>query len=614
MFEFLQDNLKKILLDLEKYYAIQRIPEGIVLNKELYEKSQKQINELYNEQEREFIAFIFSFNRTFIQYQALINHYNNFYPETEIKEEKESQKIPSISTPEKEVTKDEKELGFLGLPNPDAIKNGFKGGEVVVLGDITSQPFEKVRETVEKRMEEFEIWISQEGMKHFERLQCQIGPTDPIFDKIEKRFNPTYGKNGWSTPIDNEKRDALKICFSMQITRTGWVLLHLTGKNKDMEKFSQDFFTIFKEECKLSDEEVVKVLEAFKASNKERLFSAYIHDARHIGPKKEVDAKFKGARVKVKKTHWFGESKWDAYVDYSEFSAPHLEASGPTAQVENFLDLTSNNPKFTEGLTEIRELQFRTYGSSTDARWRIGELSKAFRNNHQDQMHYLSEIEATNDNRHLQTQILLTGISNQERKNYDLSLETISEIREYNDFAKDSFDKIIKPTNMLARSSRRIALNMSRLATNLGKTNDILQTSWENAIDTIEHRSNQTEQLIIDSSREIIDKIDSKIDALKITIKEIVSTEINTRSEALKTNLEMILKKLNELPGLTTKELIQELQEESKVSSKTIYNYLTKLKKQDLIKEVGVKNGTRGRPTKIYSVSSKLLNKLKKKQ
>jgi len=43
MFEILQDNLKKILLDLEKYYAIQRIPEGIVLNKELYEKSQKQI-------------------------------------------------------------------------------------------------------------------------------------------------------------------------------------------------------------------------------------------------------------------------------------------------------------------------------------------------------------------------------------------------------------------------------------------------------------------------------------------------------------------------------------------------------------------------------------------
>jgi len=612
MFNELSENLKKILLDLEKYFAIQRIPEGIVLNKELYEKSQKQINELYNEQERDFIALIFSFNRTFIQYQALINHYQLFYPETKEKEDKKSQKIPSISTPEKEVTKDEKEIGFLGLPKPDAIRMGSNGGNVLVSDKLVDQPFKDIPKILDKRKDEFEIWIGQEELIHFKRLQCQFGPTDPIFAKIEKYFNPAYGKNGHFTPIDNKKRDELKLCFSVQITRTGYVILYL--KNEDVEQFGKNFFTVFKEGCKLENEEIVKFLELFKASNEEKAFQAqYIHDAREIGPKKVVDKMFKGAHVRIKEVHSFTKKEWDAFIDYSDPFHPHIEGTGPADQVKNFMDLISGVPEIVSGLTKIDHVVDRIYSVVNTNKWGVGELSRLSKNNHQDQLSYLSEIEATNNNRSLQTQILLTGLSDQENKNYKLNLETISEIREYNDFAKDSFDKIIKPTTMLARSSRRIALNMSRLATNLGKTNEILQTSWENAIDTIEHRSNQTEQLIIDSSREIIDKIDSKIDALKITIKEIVSTEINSRSEALKLNLELILKKLNELPGLTTKELIKELQDESKVSSKTIYNYLTKLKKQDLIKEVGVKNGTRGRPTKLYSLSVKLLNKLKKK-
>jgi len=149
---------------------------------------------------------------------------------------------------------------------------------------------------LKKRREDFGIWISQEGIRHFESLRCRFSATDPIFSKIEGYFRPVYSSKNWATPIDKTKRDELGICFSVQINKKGHLILHLTGKHKDVEKFTSDFFNTFKP-C-LTDAEIVQLAEMLYLSRSKNLVFK-VHDARNIGDKKTVDEKFKGAYVKV---------------------------------------------------------------------------------------------------------------------------------------------------------------------------------------------------------------------------------------------------------------------------------------------------------------------------
>ncbi len=91
-----------------------------------------------------------------------------------------------------------------------------------------------------------------------------------------------------------------------------------------------------------------------------------------------------------------------------------------------------------------------------------------------------------------------------------------------------------------------------------------------------------------------LNEIDEKLQVIenKKNLKSIIESEE-------KSNLKLIIKRLQQLPSITAKELTKELN----MSRSTIYNYLNELQTQNLIEFDFLKTKTRGRPVKKYKLS-----------
>lgn len=503
-----------------------------------------------------------------------------------IKEDKKSEKIePKISTAKKSDLEDEIS-GSSGGSHPLSVQKVSREGEEVVSVKLCDLPIDQIPGAIQKRKDDFGIWISRVALRHFESLKCKLAIDDDLFRKIENYFIPgfcEYGNNKWATPIDNAKKEELGICFGLQFTMYGSVRIHLSG-TKDIEYFVTDFFEVFKPF--LSDEEIIAFLEALVLERREKPVF-YVHEARGIGPKKVIDEIFKGAHIKVNEIHWYGNDiKYDARIDYSEPMKPHIEAEGPMPQVGSFMKLFDGSPEAISNLSDIRELTYRTRDKVGDVYVGVGHLSHRMALQHQAQEVEFSELEARNQNRHLQNEIRFAGMK-QEIKHY---------YSEYNKGFMKTTDSLIN----LSNDMKGIASGVSTLAE--------IQIDVKDEIhEKIDRRHNQAEQLIIETSNQVIDRLEQKIDSLESNLKKTLKTEFEKFSKKFRNNLRFIIKKLYEIPGLTAKS-ITDVMDRSKSS---VYRYLKELQDHDIIDSYELKTKKKGRNIQFFRLSDKFKKKNK---
>ncbi len=596
-FEVFPENLKKILIDLEtNYKVIKRDPSGIALNLKIFETIESNIYSNYNETEIEFLKLIFStllkLKFHWLNYPGILNHYRYFF------HSKDSDTF--ISTGEdlshEDKIKDKKGLSLLEGPNLGS--PSVKRSEFDNLSDI---PFENIPELIQKRKDDFGIWISKKALRHFETLSYRFGVNDDLFNKIETyfstQFNLEYGKRSWATPITNDKRDELGLCFGVQFTKKGYLRINLSKKKKDWESFIQQFFTLFKKF--LSDEEIIELLEQLVLERFKKP-AIYVHEARNIGPKEVVDEKFKGVKVRVNEIHWFGDKRWIARIDYSDPSHPHIEGEGPQPQVGNFLNLFDGTPEFVSNLTEVRELAYRNYALMGENHKGIGNLSqlllendkkisaaeKNFAGQHQDILGELTKLDVLQDIRSINLENRIGNLGNNLNHSFKQGVGVLHKMNQ----------------------------NVGLINNSLGHLYDFVDSGFkeieENMIDQLDpvidslsinsQKHDETHQKLDTLQKNIEDQFKS----LKSDLEEHIKNELTTFRKGFVNNLYLVLKAIHNLPGITTKEIITQLQKKLKVTESTIYRYLRELKFHDLITKVENCIGP-GRPSRSYFISKK---------
>lgn len=487
---------------------------------------------------------------------------------------------------------DEKTRGKSGLSRHDAVQKGSRGREDIEPKELSDLPIDHIPDLIQKRKDDFGIWISQEAIRHFESLTCRFDVNDPVFQKIETYFRPVYKSNTWATPIDNGKKEELGICFGVQFTRKGFLKVHLSG-NKDAEVFIKQFFELFKKF--LTDEEIIRLLEMLTLSRSNKP-AFYVHEARNIGPKKVIDEDFKGAHIKVNEVHWFGEIKWDARIDYSKPAAPHIEGHGPMPQVGNFMKLIDGSPELIANFTEVRELGYRTRDKVHDNYNGIGQLSSVVLDHGQ-------TLQLVNKN------ILNT--------NKD-TLGYISEI----DARLFGLDILIN-SNQVVTNKHLINIHKSHnkeIEELVNMNNNFCQTVAEESID-IQETMKERAEVILEGQDEILaaqgknhheikkklEAIDEKFDELKQSLEKIIKEEFESFGNRFKNNLKLVIRQLHKLPGRTAHEISQELNR----SKSAVYSYLKKLQDHNLIESYKISTGQKGRPKGFYVVSDKFKNLIK---
>jgi len=455
-------------------------------------------------------------------------------------------------------------------PSPDL---AIKEGESAEYKNLSDLPIEMVPGLIQKRKDGFGIWISQVALRHFESMTCELDPHGPIFQKFEKFFKPQYAKNTWATPITNKVRDNLKLFFSLQFNKYGYIRLHLSNKReKDYEKFIQQIFEYFTQFLEVK--EVIELLENFLLERFKK--PCFIHDAREIGDKKTIDEKFKGAHVKITPITWFGDLKYDVRIDYSMKQKPHIEGEGPVQQVGNLMRLIDGSPEFISNLSEIREVTYRSRDQIHENYSGIGQLSTLL-------------VEKSDQ------------IQTLENSNFDLIQnkvfpklkETLTEIKDDNSYERAQIRQGL--VNLIAQ-----ILN--------------LDTNIHNSITTSQ---NNIEDLVLQTSKDIridlsnkIDNLDKNISTRFDNLEKLVYSEFRQVKFRVKNSLYWILQKLDHIPGLTAKEISKEL----KVSQKSVYSYLKQLQDKNLIISQSTKKAKKpGRPPAIFKLNLKtILKKLKK--
>lgn len=591
-FHDLPEALQKLLFQLQHDKIIEILDSGIKLNdiilqnKALYDQSYNLIHNLYKGIEKDLILqvlyHLYDRKQPLLAFIDLYREYDYFqfkYTQDQIKQKEKTtieKKDPLISTAKESFLEDEMS-GSSGGSHPLSVEEGRREGEGSDSVKLCDLPIDYVPELIQKRKEDFGIWISKVALRHFESLKCKFALDDDIFRKIESYFIPGYcgyGSNKWATPIDNDKKKELGVCFGFQFTEYGSVRIHLSG-DKDIEYFTTDFFEVFSKV--LSDTEIVTFLEMLLLERLDKPVF-YVHEARSMGPKDVVDAEFKGAHIKVNEIHWFGKIKWDARIDYSDPMKPHIEAEGPMPQAGNFMKLLDGSPEFIANLSDVREVGYRIRDTVHEVYKGVGQISKIIELTHKDHVAYLSEIDAKNHIRYLQTEIGIAGLT------------TILD-RLYTTTTK-SYGQTTAALHTVSLDMKAIALGVGTLAS---LQNDVKEELHEH----IDHRSHLTEQLIIDTNNNVIDKIETVHKDLKQTtddIKTLIESKFDSLGHTLKNNLYLVLRKLDSIPGATAKEISKSLNK----SQKTVYSYLKKLQDKKLVSSKSIKKSSRGRPAQVY--------------
>jgi len=580
-FEDLPEELKKIILDLEgNYRVIHRESSGIVLNIVLLEGSKEVIYDNYNNDEVNFLKFIFSILRKkkeihWISFRALLNHFEYYFPS----------EVEVISIGEPETKKKDKTRGVRGSPPPQS--SSFIGEEE--LGDVVSVrdiPLTRVVGEIEGEIYKKGIYISKHNTEHFKTLTAEFelsnNPEDiEIYNKIEEHFEIDYNRFGWSTPIGKEDQARLKICFTCQMHQKGRFTLFIKKNFLDVEKFFEDYYRIFNF---LDYEEHGRVLDLFYLQKENRKAFDYIHLANKVSPKFIIDKDFKGSEVQIEYfTLKSGKKVINVKIDYSDPHEPELEIIGSEAESRNLRDILVNPADTLPTISNIGDWSLEARNTIKDVHSQNEIMSEQLSSNGQS----LILLQENVNKLDIKTDIHQVEI----RNNLELVKRRFPKLE---DKIIDLYEKGSIERSQIRETLAKLIVNLLNLDTNIqgniNSTKKMLERATLDTFSTI----NQLQQ-----------KIETKIDAMKSELGTMIKSEFSNLRKDYSNNLYLVLRAIKRLEKATTQEIISEVKSSLDVSESTIYKYLKTLQKHKLIDKIKSKFTKRGRPANLFTISKK---------
>jgi hypothetical protein len=411
-------------------------------------------------------------------------------------------------------------------PFPRDFGEEGSGGTISI--DIRQVPIRDVPERIKKPQEDIGIWISKKNLDHVKtwngKFNLAIGMNRQLFDKLECNLHVTeYNETGWAYPIKEEDGYLLKVHLHHSPRNVGTVRI-FAPRNFDYKTIFQDaYFKIFHF---LTPEEHQILLNAmFNEDTGTKMY--YVELANAIGPKKTVDEKLKGARLSCHMNDGNGGKTWvDVVIDYSK--GPEIEFKGKEQPTRLTRDITVDPLKMADSimsmnnhLTSNQRLLFEGISENGQS---LQLIQKNIDINHQETSADISELSA-------QVFGLDIGLSSHQAKS----------------------NKILKS---ILKSCETNAINVGQTALLIDETSQTIVEKIGNKVDDLDLDINSGLNVL--GSK--IDKIDEKMDRQLMEIKQVIETEFKETKERIKNYFYLILKKVDNIPGLTIRELVTHLE------------------------------------------------------
>lgn len=590
-FKDLPESLRKILLDLEKNFKIiKQINTGILFDKELEQKFEEDILSNYNDQEKNFLKFLFGLlsKNSYLQYISLRNHYNYHFAV----EKKET----TISTAEKKKKSKEVKTSGISEGSHPLSPNGERAGEGMKYRRVRDMPLVEVVGAIQGEIYKKGIYISKHCQEHFRTLSAKFNlmrnkKDIEIYDKLEKHLKPRYRDNKWAWPIDKEKQKKLGICFTMRMSKGGTITIYIKKRFKDIETFLEHYYNTFDF---LSYEEHGRVLDLFYLEKEKRKVFDYIHLANKVGPKATIDEDFKGACIKVKYyTLKSGEKNLTVKIDYSDPEEPELEFEGPRAECENLRDILV---KPAETLPTINN----TYDMSLEARNNTKSILSNQQLLSQQQLDQGDTLQLLQDEL-LSKDDLYAEFSELGAWIWNLSLK------------EDIFQAENRTQFMSVKSHIKSVLeDLQNQKQNLAEVIVLIDKEFQELKPIIEDKLFDTTTEIINGLHSHIkhynqnieskfEEINTNLDSLKLYLEELISKEFTILRGDFRNNLYLVIREIHQIPSATAQQISTKLN----LSKSTVYSYLKQLQDKKIIHYNLVPRKRPGRPLKSFFLTKK---------
>jgi len=591
-FEELPTHLQKILVDLAENYEVIEIKEtSIHKKKKRFKRLLSTIlkNYSHSRKEKNFVQDLyFTKNKkiSFIFWR---------YTQDFAVEEKES----PVSTPtqknQKKISHSKGEKGHSHRSSSSNKRRSFREGDFAI---IEESPLSEVVDKVKKPQREMGITIHPEKNIHGLRLmylfggvesagepksQDQLQRESAIYDKMVDYFKQYYeNKDGnhwfekrgamWPKPLYIDETKGIEAHFTIQMHKGGRFIIPIK-RDMNFKQFINEFVIVFSKF--LSPDEVELVLKwLFEQGGKE---NKYIHEAHAIDPDEIVEKRLNGAIVHVKIFGPEENSYHKVYVDKSkEFE---FEGEGDAVKVQDTMDIITT-PEYIGG--SIASMN--------------SKLASLDRHN----THALVVQQELKEDQHFYFHELDTKLNQQ----YQV-IKTIPDLHEEN---------LVISKNILGNLDR-FNQNQQIIGNSLG---DVVKLT-NNQTDLFDQQITQVEDNILKNTKQDTDLILASLSSMKEELKEefdnlrkAVIDQIDSSHTEFKHNLYLVLRAIKQIPGLTSKELIDLLKKELNVSQTTIYKYFNRLQKEGFIESEKYHDHRKGRPSRIFSISHKIKNLIKK--
>jgi hypothetical protein len=449
-----------------------------------------------------------------MQYRALYNHYEYYFPlEEKITPVSSASTATSTPPPEQKSS------------NTSEVSGGHS---VLNLSELYRY--------LEEKKWEYCVWISKVDRDHNLNPIGRVDPQGVAFDKLEKGLGLKFSNaNGWETVIG--AKDGLY--FSWSINKNGYIRFWIN------EKLSWElFFQLLQEKlkrCALTNEEFKEIIECLEDEERKKLF--YLETANMIGPREVIEREFNKACLIYKKVYFDG-LYLPVLVKIDKSKGPHeIEYQGPEGPTRRLQDITS---RAVEVVESMGVLDFKLNS----------ELQVSLSNNELLEKHGKKIVEVETGIEQLQQQIVGKDefkIEATELEGQLLNLFVENDV--YQLEQRTHFTNLLKASLKNAKTAQLNAENIIDLIKTLEREFPELKNNIEQIVyDNIEP--------IVSGQQALVQKIDNLNTSIKKefdTLKEFVSSEFKETRIQVRNNLYLVLRKMQELPGATVKELTKEL-------------------------------------------------------
>lgn len=569
-FKDLPEDLKKLLINLQTDKLVEldydtgiKLTNKILGNKGVYDQAILYIQNNYKNITKELILFLFS--RLYDAKKPIVS-FTDFYNTYEYYQFKfrnsPVEKTDTLISTAKEISSEAK--------NNDTSEVSVGHSEL----DLSA-----LYKWLEEKKWEYCIWISKDDRDHNKNCQGQMDLEGVAFKKLVKGYGLTFSnQNGWETIIYN--KDGLY--FSWSINKNG-ICRFWINDNLSWELFFRLLHQRLKV-CNLTNKELKELIECLKDQEKSKLF--LLETANLIGPREIIERDFNKACLIYKKAYFDGlylpvEVKIDKST--GPYEIEFKGAEGPTRRLQ---DVTVRAFETVQSLSSMEFL--------IDSNLQISSATNELTHSNQGVLQSLQQQIISKED-------VLVEFSELDGRLFNLDIKTdIQHVELRQDFknllkgVKNNSDNLGEAIILLDKGIQELKKNYD----------DVIFENIEPVIVGL----SSVNQNVIKSKTEITKEIKNGVkeirkDIKKVSdnLKEIIESNFKALRVRLKNNLYLLIRKLDTLPGVTAKELSNEL----KLSQKTIYLYLKKLQDKKLIISEIKKSTKKGRPPRIFKLKKR---------